>query len=256
MERFVVSCPRSGLNWLRFCIEYFYGQQTPGRPLILPRGTPDPKVFRRSHDALGYTRAARHGVRSWSRFDPEARSEDKSLLILRDPASVFQRAFRKQPARFRAYVSNIRYLTLARGETLVAYYEDIVADPAAMWAVLDFLDLPVAEGRETPTAERVAREWSAAGEASRAAYDRNQAAGGGATTRENPTDFAYHARKLTPREHAFVWDDLARDLTEDEMALLTRYRPATLPALSGFDRVRLRLSFLVYRLVGRMKRRR
>jgi hypothetical protein len=254
MERFVVSCPRSGLNWLRFCIEYFYGQRTPGRPLILPPSGQEACVFRRSHDPLGYTRAARHGVRSWSRFDPARRAGDKSLLILRDPASIFQRAFRKQPARFRAYVSNLRYLTLAAGDKRVAYYEDIVADPAAMWAVLDFLDLPVAPGREAPSADLVARDWAAAGAASRNAYDRNQAAAGGATTRETPTDFRYHARRLTPAEQAFVWDGLARDLTGDEMALLVRYKPDGLPVLNSRARFQLRRSFLAYRLRGRVQR--
>ena len=35
----VISFQRSGLNWLRYCTEYFTGMRTPGRPQIIAEGS-------------------------------------------------------------------------------------------------------------------------------------------------------------------------------------------------------------------------
>src|SRR5438105_5927362 len=43
----VISFQRSGLNWLRYCTEYFTGVRTPGRPQIIAQG---PVFFDRAHD--------------------------------------------------------------------------------------------------------------------------------------------------------------------------------------------------------------
>src|SRR5436190_1170629 len=43
----VISFQRSGLNWLRYCTEYFTGTRTPGRPQIIAEG---PVFFDRAHD--------------------------------------------------------------------------------------------------------------------------------------------------------------------------------------------------------------
>ena len=32
---FVVSAPRSGLNWLRFCMEHYLGVKTPGKDVLI-----------------------------------------------------------------------------------------------------------------------------------------------------------------------------------------------------------------------------
>ncbi len=43
----VISFQRSGLNWLRYCTEYFTGVRTPGRKQIIAEGS---VFFDRAHD--------------------------------------------------------------------------------------------------------------------------------------------------------------------------------------------------------------
>jgi hypothetical protein len=56
MQRFVVSAPRSGLNWVRFSVEHFYGNRTRGHRLIYDKSERPDAAFVRSHDALSWFR--------------------------------------------------------------------------------------------------------------------------------------------------------------------------------------------------------
>jgi hypothetical protein len=49
----VISFQRSGLNWLRYCTEYFSGIRTPGRTQIITDG---PVLFDRAHDVCRATK--------------------------------------------------------------------------------------------------------------------------------------------------------------------------------------------------------
>jgi hypothetical protein len=135
-------------------------------------------------------------------------------------------AYKKHPRRFRAYIGNVRYIAQALGETHVAYYEDIITDPKAMWDVLSFLDIDPKNGKEPLTLARLHAEWDEASALSRDMYDVNQHNSGGATTRTNPTDFSFHQRTLTRDEKAFAWKQLDKSLNAKELSLLYRYRPA------------------------------
>ena len=100
-----------------------------------------------------------------------------------------------------------------------------------------------------PDLEELQANWGDASEQSRSMYDINQGVSGGATTRDNPTDFNFHQRELSNYERRMVWDILARSLTQQELNLLDRYRPSTKAApMTLFERLR---SLTYYRSIKR-----
>jgi hypothetical protein len=226
MDRIIVSAQRSGLNWVRLCVEKFYGRRTPGKRLLISKEDDPTPAFLRSHDALSYVRLRRKKSGAWRYVDPSDTADERVVLILRDPLETFVRAHRKSLWRFRGYVGNIRFLSLAQGDKRVVYYDELVADPAAMHSLLEFLDVTPAPRVKPPSAEDLAAAWDDAGTESRALYDVNQGRSGGAVTKHNPTDFKYHQRNLSEFERRLVWDTLRRKLSKDELGLLDRYAEA------------------------------
>ncbi|MDE0588548.1 hypothetical protein OU789_01255 [Halocynthiibacter sp. C4] len=239
MNRYVVSSQRSGFNWLRFCIETFYGKRTPGQKSVLSKEECPELAFRRSHDALNLSPRSRRGkTSSWAKFDPEKMDNAKVLLIVRDPLESFVRMAEFHYPKYASYVSNIKFYEQAKkADRKIAYYEDIVASPAAMYEAMEFLEIKPAAGYAQPTAQDVENRWDELGQLSRSNYDAKQSGTGGAHTKDNPTDFRYHQRKLNPKEAARVWRYLNSRLTEAEMELLARYRPeGAIAPLTIWDR--------------------
>lgn len=228
MVSYVVSAPRSGMNWLRFCVEHFYGVRTPGKTSLIDRETDPSVAFLRSHDALNWTRKRETGL--WRHIDPAATATDRVALVLRDPLETYVRMSKKSLMRFRCYVGNIRfYSDAAATRKQVFYYDDLVASPEAMLALMQFLDITPAPGRMAPTLAQVRADWDDLGARSRAQYDVRQAVGGGSKTRENPTDFRFHQRALSDWHRDRAWRFLQRRLRPGEMALLDRYAPPPAP---------------------------
>lgn len=237
MQRFVISAPRSGMNWLRFCAEEFYGRRTQGKTSQIDRGADAREAFRRSHDALNLSRRRRRGA--WQRLDPAEVNAARLVLILRDPLETYVRAAHRRFGDFRCYAGNIRFYAASRAEKAVFYYEDLVADPDVMADLLYFLDIPPAPGHAAPTRDALRARWAELGAKSRAMYDTKQAVGGGSQTKERPTDFSYHQRALTDAQKARVWMFLQGRLGPDELALLERYAPEAMPGAPGLrDRLR------------------
>lgn len=224
MTNHVVSAPRSGLNWMRYCVEHFFGLPTPGKKLVVPNDDETRHAFVRTHDAL----FARHDVtegRAYRKLDPDRMAGHRVLLILRDPLETFVRSSRKSFDHFALYSGNIRFFVAsAAANRRVVYYEDIVADPAAMFEALSFLSLSPSGGQPAPTLAQVAEEWQAVSAASRRSYQRKQFWGGGAKTRKAPLDFEFHQRMLSEAEKSAVWASLSAGLSPDEQALIARYR--------------------------------
>lgn len=178
MERIVISAPRSGLNWVRFCTEYFYGRRTPGKTSLISIEDDLDAAFRRSHDPLSWTRRRTEG--GWQAIDPKDASGARVALILRDPLETFVRMSKKRLHRFGCYAGNIRFYTLSDTENkAVFYYQDLVSRPETMCALFDFLQLQPAEGHVAPTLAEVQSRWNAAASKSRNMYDDKQAVGGG-----------------------------------------------------------------------------
>ncbi|MBM1220455.1 hypothetical protein JQU17_07565 [Ponticoccus sp. SC2-23] len=224
MTNYVVSAPRSGLNWTRYCVEHFVGHPTPGKKLILPNDDASAHAFVRTHDAL-FMRPDIEEGRAYRKLDPDAMSGNRVLLIVRDPLETFVRSSRKSFDHFACFAGNIRFLVAANApEKKVVHYEDLVADPDAMFDVMTFFDLAPGHGAQPLAREQVVAQWDQVGEASRRSYQRKQFWGGGAKTRKNPLDFQFHQKNLTAAEKAEVWAYLDKTLSEDEIEILARYR--------------------------------
>lgn len=223
MDRYVISAPRSGLNWVRFCVEYFLGVRTAGKELLVPKTPREKKAFIRSHDAQLLTKKKSKG--GFNLIDPAATEGDRVSLLLRDPLETYVRMARGRMKVFELYLGNIRFfLQAVAQDKYVAYYDDIVSDPAKMAEYLEFLDIEPAEGFEKISVERLVAGWDQAGMASRDLYGKNQRHGGGSKTRNTPLDFSFHQKSLsTARKHK-VWRHLLANLNDDELALLDRYR--------------------------------
>lgn len=224
MTNFVVSAPRSGLNWTRYCVEHFLARPTPGKKLLLANDDPSGHAFVRTHDALFMRPDIDEGP-AYRKLDPRAMEGHRVLLILRDPLETFVRSSRKSFDHFLCFVGNLKFLVAAtEAERKVVHYEDLVADPDAMFDVLTFLSPGIGGGVRAADRDRIRAEWEAVGKASRSSYQRKQFWGGGAKTRKNPLDFQFHQKTLTGAEKAAVWDFLDDRLSAEEMALLARYR--------------------------------
>lgn len=219
---YVVSAPRSGLNWLRFCMEHYMGVKTPGKDVLVKAETGLEPVFRRTHNA-------RKGARpeKGTPLVQITKPEDKVLILLRDPLETFVRAAEKSYKEYRGFIENIRYFTrCAARQKHVAYYEELTAKPAAMLQTIDFLGVAPLPGRAVPSLAQLSADWTELGEMSRGSYSVRQAHGGGAMTRERPNDFRFHQQKLSEAEKQQVWRHLRRALDDEQMALLARYQPA------------------------------
>src|SRR5438046_1930387 len=79
----VISFQRSGLNWLRYCTEYFSGVRTPGRPQIITQG---PVLFDRAHDVRRQTTRSDY-VRLYGENGAEV--YERVALLLRNPYDCF-----------------------------------------------------------------------------------------------------------------------------------------------------------------------
>ena len=224
MANYVVSAPRSGLNWTRYCVEHFLGWPTPGKKLLLPNDDPSEHAFIRTHDAL-FMRPDIEEGRAYRKLDPSAMAGHRVVFIIRDPLETFVRSSRKSFDHFGCFAGNLRFFVTARTDHKMAlHYEDLVARPEAMFDVMSFLDLAPGRGRQSPTRDEVAAQWDQVAEASRKSYQRKQFWGGGAKTRKNPLDFQFHQKTLSAAEKSSVWAFLDEKLSEDEIEMLVRYR--------------------------------
>ena len=142
----LVSHPRSGLNWLRYCIEHFSGRPTPGFGKLVSEGDP---VLYRTHDVRKtsgpetsdcifyeqgrYPLFVRQVLSLCGRrFTPIF---PRMVLLVRD---YHANAVRSEwnPSR---YAVNVRAYDAFEGEKMILYYEDMKDDFAQVERLLDFL---------------------------------------------------------------------------------------------------------------------
>lgn len=136
----VISFQRSGLNWLRYCTEYFSGVRTPGRKQLITDGA---VLFDRAHDVRrGTKRTDYAGL--YDRSGAEV--YERVALLLRNPFDCFishypRRGFdfRKGLAHFAAYSNNIlEFDRLVSGRKAVFYFEDFVNNEESTLSFLGF----------------------------------------------------------------------------------------------------------------------
>ncbi|MCV2881897.1 hypothetical protein [Actibacterium sp. XHP0104] len=237
MVSYVVSAPRSGMNWLRYCVEHFHGVRTPGKTSLIAVEDDPSEAFQRSHDALNLTKRRQTGV--WQRLDPAAMQDARVALILRDPLETYARMSKRALHRFKCYTGNIQFYARANApHKAVFYYDELVSDPDRMADLLEFLAIPVAEGREPPTRRQIADEWEELGAQSRSQYDVKQAVGGGSQTKDAPGDFKFHQRGLSDWHKRRAWRFVRGRLSDAEFALLDRFNPPQqIPRPGLLDRI-------------------
>ncbi|WP_417544100.1 hypothetical protein [Marinobacter sp.] len=235
MKRIIVSTQRSGLNWLRYNIEYHAGLRTPGKELLISPETQEQACFIRSHDPLGSSdlkgnglqkflplRGKKKGV-AWERINPKSTKNDIIVLLLRDYRESFVRTADKDYSKFDVYLSNIRFFVQSYSENkAVFYYEDFVKKPSEMYNLLSFLQLSRINGNNFD-AEGVASAWDSNASASVEKYSVNQAAGGGAMTKKNPDDFKFHQSKISMEELDHLKTHVRDKLKPAELDLINRY---------------------------------
>lgn len=203
----VISFQRSGLNWLRYCTEYFTGIRTPGRPQLIEQG---PVFFDRAHDVRRKPRRS-----DYTNLYQASGAEvyDRVALLLRHPYHCFishylGRAgvnFKKGLKQFEAYANNIvQFDALKDAPKRVFFFEDFINNEEGTLAFLRFFGID-------PSARPY--NFSEMIEASRAWYRSHH---GLFVERERP--------QLTTKERAAILGMLKRNLGEKFERYLGRYR--------------------------------
>jgi hypothetical protein len=159
----VISFQRSGLNWLRYCTEYFTGVRTPGRPQIIAEG---PVFFDRAHDVRRKPR--RSDYRSLYDTNGEEIYESVALL-LRNPYHCFTShylgragiSFRRGLGQFEAYANNIRQFdALKKAKKSAFYFEEFINNEPGTLAFLHFFEIdPAAQSYNFAEMIEASRAW-------------------------------------------------------------------------------------------------
>src|SRR4029453_15740649 len=202
----VISFQRSGLNWLRYCTEYFSGIRTPRRTQIIGDG---PVLFDRVHDVR-----RRHIRSDYDGFYQSDGTEvyERVALLLRNPYDFFSShylgrvgvKFKKGLQQFEGYAVNINeFDRLKRASKCVFYFENYVNNEEETFAFLRFFDVEP-EARPYNLAEMI--------EASRSWYRTKHGLFAG---QERP--------KLKPKERAAIRRMLEQQLGEKFATYLGRY---------------------------------
>ncbi len=202
----VISFQRSGLNWLRYCTEYFSGARTPGRKQLVAEG---PAFFDRAHDVRRQTiRSDYDGL-----YDASgAEIYERVALLLRHPCDCFtshyfgrvRLSFRKGLKHFEAFAANItEFDRLREARKATFYFEDFINNEAGTLAFLRFFGIDP-RARAYNFAEMI--------EASRAWYGGHHGLFSG---RERP--------RLKAKERAAIRDMLQQQLGDRFQRYLGRY---------------------------------
>lgn len=237
------SFPKSGSNWVRYCIEHFSGRPTPGseRSLLVAEGEPivDRTHFLDKRDRAAFTnhklrrRAAATTARApaWPlRFLADWRKERRLdqltrdrrvILLLRSPFELYVRVRATAPLAMAGYASNITLFDRCRRDKLLVYYEDMMRDIGEIGRILAFVGIPAdLEDFDVETHRRRSLELYARGP------DRPQ-------TADDPLDFTRHSRSLAPETRAVLRDFLLQRLGPELYGrYLGRYDPPAAAVVS------------------------
>ena len=149
----VLSYPRSGMNWLRHCVERMSGLRTPGPDLGLVDS--ETYAFCRIHNIL----------RGQHKASPRGSSWEKVCLILRDYRENYVRTPLLQRRRYTtwkawnytSYAENIRYFDQFDGPKLLVRYEDHAGGFGETIRFLDWAGIECTALTDDDLAEEVTR---------------------------------------------------------------------------------------------------
>ena len=202
----VIAFQRSGMNWLRYCTEYFTGMRTPGRKQIIAEGS---VFFDRTHDVR-----RKPGRSDYTGLYDASGAEvyERVALLLRNPYDCFTSHylgrrgvnFRKGLEQFEAYAVNIiKFDALKEARKAVFFFEDFINNEEGTLGFLSFFGID-------PSARLY--NFSEMIEASRAWYRGHH---GLIVDRERP--------ELKTKERAAIARMLKRQLGEKVERYLRRY---------------------------------
>lgn len=220
----VISSQRSGLNFLRVCIESLTGQRTPGKALLVEEGIP---TFIRTHDAANLSK--KEGG-AWREIDDEVAKGRKIALLIRDPLEIYARELKiatPKAARFKLdlYVANLNHFCAleCRGKNYF-HYEDFTVSPKSLAELIEFLE--IRGENDTPVTEQVAaREWDKMQQTGRDLYDINQKRAGGSMTRNSEDAGKFHQLILSEEQKELVVQIISEEVSVAGKQILARYIP-------------------------------
>ncbi|MEO7100943.1 MAG: hypothetical protein ABI162_16420 [Luteolibacter sp.] len=228
MKPIVISSQRSGLNFLRVCIESLTGQRTPGKALLVEESPEKPTVFIRTHDAANFSGK---GEGAWKEVDPDLARGRKIVILIRNPYEIFGRELKKadQAAawfQLELYASNLnRFCSLEDCTKSYFYYEDFSVGAMHMTDLIHFMDITASDGRPVDL-ETVEKEWIKLQETGRDLYDVNQKRAGGSMSRNAEDKLSFHQAILSEKDKALVVEFLEAKVSESGKAILARYVPS------------------------------
>ncbi len=163
-DTIIISSPRSGLNWVRYCIEWFSRCRTPGgrRPIPEELLLSNSFIICRTHLAESKVRYLRSFLVGLNDSDGKPRFK-KVILILRNYKELYSREILSKDGiakKFfdaqtlnsdiplsvckkimQRYASNIKAYDKFPGEKIHIYYEDLITDFSHMLKILDFIGI-------------------------------------------------------------------------------------------------------------------
>ena len=208
----LVSFPKSGSNWVRYCIEHFSGMRTPGslRHPIVQTG---PTIIDRTHfidkrhrrelapgrrdPAAGDPAAGDgsvQGVAWFQRWPKKFRNElrirniirnRRLILLIRSHYESFARTRLRRPEGMIGYLGNIKVFDVCRQDKIIVYYEDLIQDFGEITRILDFIGIEYdLDSFDLDHHRRKSYE----------AYSKNP---NDPKTRDDPYNFSFHSRHVT-----------------------------------------------------------
>ena len=243
----LISFPKSGSNWVRYCVEHFSGRRTPGkarRNVLVKDG---PTVFDRMHfvdkrhrnrfmhararqGLEDYHHTDKTGLHGWfSTWRKERRvrqvTNRRLLLLLRSHYESFGRNRLTAPEDLTGYLANIQVFEACRRDKLLIYYHDLISDMTAMGRILAFLEIPHDfTGFDVEHHRRRSLELYARGP------DQPE-------SKDALLDFAYHSRALPPETKQalkdFCQSYLGAEFYEEYLACFDRLAEDAKPAAAA-----------------------
>ena len=146
----IVSYPRNGLNWVRYCIEHFSGLRTAGQTKIHTTGK---LAVYRSHNVL-YPGTRDSCYCAFYNYQGEP-IHDRMLLLVRDYRESFIRVWKHQRGtvptaeeirsgkilNFRDYFENLKAYDKFPKKKLIVRYKDLIEDFSEIEEILRFFGI-------------------------------------------------------------------------------------------------------------------
>ena len=201
-DTIVVSMKRSGLNWVRYCVEYFSKGKTPGKDRNLREGNfnSDNYIFHRTHDVASSdtphsTYCSFYGERGNPIYP-------RMILIIRNYKEIYVRECRKKVGCMNKYFSNLQAYDSFGGDKLLVYYEDLVSDFSWMEKILKFLRIDY-DLKNFDLDSHVKNSIKRYNKGSKGRHDKSQ-------TKNNLTNFTFHSDSSMTREERLEMDNQIR----------------------------------------------